>query len=62
MAKKRFTFADAKEKIKQLEAALEDATLNQDDNIYDKGEQKWIKFYQIGFIVSVLLNIVLIFS
>ena len=34
MAKKRFTFADAKEKIKQLEAALEDATLNQDDNIY----------------------------
>ena len=60
MAKKRFTFADAKERIKELEASLEDALLNQDDNIYDKGEQKWIKFYQYGFIVSVLLNIWLI--
>ena len=47
--KKRFTFADAKEKIKELEAALEDAKLVQNDNIYDKGEQKFIKFYQYGF-------------
>ena len=60
MAKKRFTFADAKERIKELEAALEDALLNQDDNIYDAGEQKWIKIYQYGFIVSVLLNIYLL--
>ena len=57
MAKKRFTFADAKERIKELEASLEDALLNQDDNIYDKGEQKWIKIYQVGFFIMLGLNI-----
>ena len=57
MAKKRFTFADAKERIKELEASLEDALLNQDDNIYDKGEQKWIKFYQYGFYVLLAFNL-----
>ncbi len=49
MAKKRFTFADAKQKIADLEALLEDAKLNQDDNIYDKGEQKFIAIYKYGF-------------
>ena len=57
MAKKRFTFADAKERIKELEASLEDALLNQDDNIYDQGEQKWIKFYQYGFYVLLAFNL-----
>ena len=57
MAKKRFTFADAKEKIKELEAALEDAKLVQNDNVYDSGEQKFIKFYQVGFFILLGLNI-----
>ena len=60
MASKRFTFADAKQKIKELEAALEDAKLVQNDNVYDKGEQKWIKIYQIGFFISVALNMALL--
>ena len=57
MAKKRFTFADAKEKIKQLEEALEDAKLVQDNNVYDVGEQKFIKIYQWGFYILALFNI-----
>ncbi len=60
---KRFTFADAKEKIKDLESklegALQDAKLNQDDNIYDSGEQKFIKFYQVGFYILLAVNILL---
>lgn len=60
---KRFTFADAKEKIKDLESklegALQDAKLNQDDNIYDSGEQKFIKFYQVGFYVLLAVNLLL---
>ena len=57
MTKKRFTFADAKQKIKQLEEALEDAKLVQDNNVYDVGEQKFIKIYQWGFYVLALFNI-----
>ena len=57
MTKKRFTFADAKAKIKQLEEALEDAKLVQDNNVYDVGEQKFIKIYQWGFYVLALFNI-----
>lgn len=57
MAKKRFTFKDAKAKIAELEAALEDAKLVQDNNVYDAGEQKFIKFYQYGFFVLLALNI-----
>ena len=61
MAKKRFTFAMAKEKIKELEAALEDAKLNQDDNIYDAGEQKWIRFYKLGFLSLLAFNLTQLF-
>ena len=57
MAKKRFTFADAKERIKELEASLEDALLVQDNNVYDQGEQKWIKIYQWGFYALLVLHI-----
>ena len=61
--KKRFTFADAKSRIAELEAELkgviQDAKLNQDDNIYDKGEQKFIKIYKVGFWV---LLVVLLFG
>lgn len=58
---KRLTFAVAKEKIKELEAQVknlvDDAALNTDDNIYDKGEQKFIKIYKYGFHVLLILNI-----
>ena len=57
MTKKRFTFKDAKAKIAELEAALEDAKLVQDNNVYDKGEQKWIKIYQWGFYALLLGHI-----
>ena len=68
MVKKRFTFADAKQKIKDLEQAfldeqqkvkdlLEDAALKQDNNVYDKGEQKFIKIYQWGFYILLVFNI-----
>ena len=57
MPKKRFTFADAKERIKELENALEDALLVQDNNVYDQGEQKWIKIYQWGFYALLVLHI-----
>ena len=57
MTKKRFTFADAKQKIKDLEEALEDAKLVQDNNVYDVGEQKFIKIYQWGFYVLAFFNI-----
>ena len=54
---KRFTFADAKEKIKELEVLVEDAKLVQDNNVYDKGEQKFIKIYQYGFWILLGINI-----
>lgn len=38
-------------------AALEDAKLVQNDNVYDAGEQKFIKFYQYGFYVLLTINI-----
>ncbi len=56
MAKKRFTFADAKEKIKELEAALEDATVKFDDNVFTAEEVKTLKTYQVGFWILAILN------
>lgn len=67
--KKRFSFADAKVEIKELKNKLKeaenkivdfvhDSTLNQDDNIYDSQEQKFIKFYQYGFYVLLVVNII----
>lgn len=57
MAKQRFTFQDAKNKIKQLEEALADAQLKQNNNVYDRGEQRWIKFYQWGFFLLLIFNL-----
>ncbi len=53
----KFTMTDAKLKIKELEALVEDAKLKQDDNVYDVTEQKFIKFYQYGFFILLALNI-----
>ncbi len=68
MANKRFTFADAKEKIKQLEAEVTDlrgilkdefesATLDDSDNVYTTQEKSWIEFYKYFTWVTVGLGI-----
>lgn len=63
--KKRFTFADAKDEIKELKNQvknlIDDATLNQDNNVYDSVEQKFIKFYQYGFWGLLVLTIIRFF-
>ena len=60
MAKKRLTLADAKKQISTLEESLKDALLIQDNNVYDRGEQKFIKIYQWGFYISLIGNVVLL--
>ena len=47
---KRFTFADAKQKIKELEAI--NVKLN--DNIVTHSELKWLRVYKAWFIISIL--------
>ena len=71
MAKKRFTFADAKEKIKELEAKLEaqalelkdkagDALLDTKDNVFTQKELKTIKRLEGWAYASVVIIIGLI--
>jgi len=55
MAKKRFTFADAKARIKELEEQIEALNLNTDDNVYTSEENNVIKFYKIWAIVGPIL-------
>ena len=43
--------------LAEAKATIEDAKLNQDDNVYDSGEQKFIKFYQVGFFVLLGLHL-----
>ena len=68
MANKRFTFADAKTKIKELEAALEekslevkelvdDISLDDSDNVYNKRENTIIQIYKFEFWILLGLNI-----
>ena len=52
MAKKRFTFADAKEEIKNLKKQLQEANVKLDDNIVTEGELKWLRFYKVVTIFS----------
>jgi len=59
---KRFTFADAKAKIKELENKIESLNLDTGDNIYSSSENKIIKLYKVwallgpvfGFVVGLL--------
>ena len=59
---KRFTFADAKAKIKELEDKIESLNLDTEDNIYSSSENKIIKLYKVwallgpvfGFVVGLL--------
>ena len=59
---KRFTFADAKAKIKELEDKIESLNLDTGDNIYSSSENKIINLYKVwavfgavfGFVVGLL--------
>ena len=62
MAKKRFTFAMAKERIKELEEALEAANVDLTDNVVTSTELKWLRFYKIGFIVLLISNVLFIIA
>ena len=58
MAKKRFTFADAKKRIKELE----DEKKLFNDNIFTTEEIKRLKVYRTGFWILAVLNAALLFS
>tara|TARA_B100000029_G_scaffold496041_1_gene561828 strand:+ start:692 stop:904 length:213 start_codon:yes stop_codon:yes gene_type:complete len=69
MTKKRFTFADAKKKIKDLEGELEEAKkkagnliLDTSDNVFTGAELKKIKFLEawaiLGPIVGILIGLI----
>ena len=55
---KRFTFADAKVKIKDLENKLESLNLNTEDNIYSSKENKVIKLYKVWAILGPVFGII----
>ena len=59
---KRFTFADAKTKIKDLEEKLEFLTVEFNDNVFTAEEVKTLKVYRTGFWILAVLNAVLLFS
>jgi hypothetical protein len=65
---KRFTFADAKLRIKELENALEDKalevkelvddiSLDDSDNVYNARENTIIQIYKFGFWILLAANI-----
>ena len=56
--KKRFTFADAKQKIKDLEAKIESLNVDLSDNIVTEGELKVLKIYKVGFFIAAPLAVV----
>ncbi len=66
MAKKRFTFADAKEEIKQLKEEISSYKVKFDDNVFTQDEVKTLKVYRTGFWIcgplSILLASILIFG
>ena len=63
---KRFTFSDAKAKIKELEGELKkkagDAILDTSDNVFSAKELKKIKFLEawaiLGPIVGILIGLI----
>tara|TARA_B100000029_G_scaffold153813_1_gene149123 strand:- start:469 stop:681 length:213 start_codon:yes stop_codon:yes gene_type:complete len=69
MAKKRFTFADAKQKIKDLEAQLDktkekagNLILDTSDNVFTNKELGKIRFLEVwailGPIVGILIGLI----
>ena len=62
-AKKRFTFADAKMKIKELEEKLESLNVDLSDNIVTEKELKVLKVYKyVTFVLAGLLLLLGIFA
>ncbi len=66
MAKKRFTFADAKQKIKDLENQLNETKkkagnliLDTSDNVFTQKELGRIKFLEIWSIVGPIIGILI---
>mgnify|MGYP001484582755 FL=1 len=66
MAKKRFTFADAKQKIKDLENQLNETKkkagnliLDTSDNVFTQKELGRIKFLEIWSIVGPIVRILI---
>ena len=55
---KRFTFADAKAKIKDLENKLESLNLNTEDNIYSSKKNNIIKLYKVWAILGPVFGII----
>ena len=63
MTKKRFTFADAKAKIKELEDKLEVLNVDLSDNIVTAEELKVLKVYKyVTFILAGLLLLIGVFA
>ena len=58
--KKRFTFADAKEEIKQLKAEIDSYKVKFDDNVFTNEEVKTLKVFRTGFWILGALNIILL--
>ena len=60
--KKRFTFADAKEEIKQLKSEIEKLNVDLSDNVVTQEELKVLKIYKFGFFVAAGIATVLVLS
>ena len=63
---KRFTFADAKKKIKELEGKLDEAKtkagnliLDTSDNVFSKKELQKIRFLEIWAILGPIVGIII---
>lgn len=56
---KKFTFADAKLKIKELEEQVEAFNLNTDDHVYTSEENNVIKFLKVWGLVGPALAVLL---
>ena len=56
MAKKRFTFADAKARIKELEEQIEAFNVDTSDNVYTTEENNVIKMYKLWALLGPLIG------
>lgn len=53
---KRFTFADAKERIKELEKQVEALNVDTSDNVYTTEENNVIKIYKVWAIIGPIVG------
>jgi len=56
MAKKRFTFADAKQRIKELEDQIEALNVDTSDNVYTTEENNVIKIYKVWALIGPIVG------